>query len=168
MSLLETLHLSYNKLATLNTNIGLLRKLSSLQLNNNQIVEIPVSICKLVNLSEFTLDWLNYLDRKHVESSILRVPGRKKGQRLAKAEVGGKVFKEIAKMCKISEMVSSNAKIIKVHFVQFLMYFFKLTELEELKNIHYEFSHRNVQHILAQNGHLYLMKSMISILGLKR
>jgi hypothetical protein len=93
---------------------------------------------KLVRLNEFTLDWLNYLDKKHIDQIMKPISGRKKGERLGKAEIGAKVFKEMARLCKITEMVQE--KTIKVHFVQFIMYFFKLENLENLKEISYEFS----------------------------
>ena len=94
---------------------GNLRSLQSLHLHNNLIVELPTGMWQLACLTEFTLDWLNYLDRKQVESLIFKsgnksekgkTPSRRKDKhelreiplnvRLSKGEIGAKVFTELA------------------------------------------------------------------------
>jgi hypothetical protein len=146
---------------------------------------------QLQYLKEFTLDWLNYLDRTQVEALIFKsqgvmnkskTPSRRKDKtelrevplnvRLSKGEIGAKVFTELTQLFKLIESLqdecAKGGSGAKVHFVQYLMYFFKLKQLTQVKDIRYEFLERGLSHLLALNGHLYLVKAVISVLGLTR
>ena len=41
--------------------------LKTLFLHNNVVVEVPTSLCQLTQLTEFSLDWLIYVEEKQVQ-----------------------------------------------------------------------------------------------------
>jgi len=55
-----------------------------------------------------------------------------------------------------------------VHFVQFLMFFKHLRKIKSIKDFVYKHKKRTILHQVALNGHLYLLKALISVLGLNR
>ena len=46
--------------------LGQLVYLRTLYLHNNVLIEIPVSLCNLLELAEFSLDWLLYVEGRHL------------------------------------------------------------------------------------------------------
>lgn len=48
------------------------------------------------------------------------------------------------------------------------MYFYRIEGLKDVKNLQYRHKKRHLIHMLAVNGHLYLMKTSIAVLGINR
>ena len=55
-----------------------------------------------------------------------------------------------------------------LHFVQFAMYFQNLANINQVKELTYKHKNRMLIHQLAINGHLYLLKATIAVLGMTR
>ena len=59
-----------NKISVLPRGLGKLIHLKTLFLHNNVLIEVPTSLCQLSHLSEFSLDWLLYVEEKQVQQLI--------------------------------------------------------------------------------------------------
>ena len=55
-----------------------------------------------------------------------------------------------------------------LHFLQFVMYFHQLGKLEHVKDFTFQNKKRKLVHLLAINGHTYLFKAAIAVLGINR
>ena len=72
---LKFLDISFNHIDSLHQNLQYLKELRSLRLHNNDYLSIPVSLRKLKNLQEFTLDWFKYLkfDEQNLNESVFKL-----------------------------------------------------------------------------------------------
>lgn len=54
------------------------------------------------------------------------------------------------------------------HFIQFVMFFYQLSSIQLVKKLKFKHKSRSLLHMLATNGHLYLLKATVAVLGMNR
>lgn len=106
---LKHLILNDNKIAAVQVKLGNLRRLETLLLHQNMIVDIPSSLYRLKGLRDFSLDWFAYLNAeyvgihtKHLKTNLDRAKSTREEQQ--ESVHHARVITKFLDMCKLVQI----------------------------------------------------------------